>query len=180
MENTIKLLENSRVLIINGEIDDDACAQACMALLHLEDMDPEKDITIMINSPGGSISAGFMLVDTMRVLKCDVETICMGLAASMGAVILMAGTKGKRKALTHCRIMLHQPLGGAQMMQAADFEIAAQEMSKVKREIYEFISACTGKTYRQVLRDCDRNFWLDACQAQKYGIIDSVVTKEDR
>ena len=180
MENTIKLLEDSRVLIINGEIDDDACSQACIALLHLEDLDSEKDITIMINSPGGSISAGFMLVDTIKVLKCDVETICMGLAASMGAVILMAGTKGKRKALPHSRIMLHQPLGGAQMMQAADFQIVAQEMAKVKREIYEFISDNTGKTYKQISRDCDRNYWMNAKQAQAYGIIDAVVTRDNR
>ena len=178
--NTLRLNQDSRVLVINGEITDELCAQACIALLQLESEDAEADITIMLNSPGGSVQAGFMLIDTMRILKCDVEVICMGLAASMGAMILMAGTKGKRQALPHARIMLHQPLGGASLMQATDFEITAREMSRTKKEIYDFICSCTGKSYSQVSEDCDRNFWMTSQEAAQYGIIDSVVTRDNR
>ena len=182
MENTnsIRLDQDSRVLIINGEINDENCTQACIALLRLEGENETEDITFLLNSPGGSIQAGFMLIDTIRTLKCDVEIIVMGLAASMAAMILMAGTKGKRRALPHAKIMLHQPLGGAQIMQASDLEITAKEMLKTKKEIYEFISSCTGKTYNQVEKDCDRNYWMNAKQAQDYGIIDSIVTRENR
>lgn len=178
--NTLRLNQDSRILVINGEITDELCAQACIALLQLESENDSEDITIMLNSPGGSVQAGFMLIDTMRVLKCDVEVICMGLAASMGAMILMAGTTGKRKALHHARIMLHQPLGGAQLMQASDFEITAREMARTKKELYDFICTCTGKTYGQVAEDCDRNFWMSSQEAVEYGIIDSIVTKESR
>ena len=183
MENnstTLRLNQDSRVLVLNGEISDELCTQACIALLQLEAENDREDITLMLNSPGGSVQAGFMLIDTIGVLKCDVEVICMGLAASMGAMILMAGTKGKRKALPHSRIMLHQPLGGAQLMQASDFEITAKEMSRTKKEIYDFICSCTGKTLSQVEEDCDRNFWMSAREAVEYGIIDSVVTRNDR
>ena len=178
--NTLRLNQDSRVLVINGQISDELCTQACIALLQMEDEDQDSDITIMLNSPGGSVQAGFMLIDTIQTLKCDVEIIVMGLAASMGAMILMSGAKGKRKALPHARIMLHQPLGGADFMQASDFEITAREMSKIKKEIYEFICASTGKSFSQVSEDCDRNFWLDAGQALAYGIIDSIVTRESR
>jgi len=178
--NTLRLNKDSRVLVINGQISDELCTQACMALLQMESENETEDITIMLNSPGGSVQAGFMLIDTIRTLKCDVEIIVMGLAASMGAMILMAGTKGKRRALPHARIMLHQPLGGADLMQASDFEITAREMSKVKQELYEFICSCTGKSFSQVSEDCDRNFWMDARQAQDYGIIDGIVTRENR
>lgn len=177
--NSIRLNQDSRVLVINGEITDELCTQACIALLQLESEDAEADITIMLNSPGGSVQAGFMLIDTIRILKCDVEVICMGLAASMGAMILMAGT-GKRQALPHARIMLHQPLGGAPLQQVADFEITAREMSRTKKEIYDFICSCTGKSYSQVSEDCDRNFWLTSEEAAQYGIIDSVVSRETR
>lgn len=135
---------------------------------------------IMLNSPGGSVQAGFMLIDTIQTLKCDVEVIVIGLAASMGAMILMAGTKGKRKALPHARIMLHQPLGGAELMQASDFEITAKEMARTKKELYGFICNSTGKTYSQVAEDCDRNFWMSSQEAVEYGIIDGIVTKENR
>lgn len=183
MENnstTLRLNQDSRVLVINGEITDELCAQACIALLQLESENNKEDITLMLNSPGGSVSAGFMLIDTIRVLKCDVEVICMGLAASMGAMILMAGTKGKRQALPHARIMLHQPLGGAGLMQASDFEITAKEMARTKKELYDFICSCTGKSYSQVSEDCDRNFWMTAQEGVEYGIIDSVVNRENR
>ena len=182
MENntTLRLNQDSRVLVVNGEITDELCTQACIALLQLEAENDREDITLMINSPGGSVQAGFMLIDTIGVLKCDVEVICLGLAASMGAMILMAGTKGKRKALPHARIMLHQPLGGAQLMQASDFEITAKEMSRTKKELYDFICNSTGRTFSQVSEDCDRNFWMTAHEAEEYGIIDSIVTKENR
>ena len=178
--NSIRLNQDSRVLVVNGEITDEICTRACIALLQMESEDAEADITIMLNSPGGSVQAGFMLIDTIRVLKCDVEVICMGLAASMGAMILMAGTKGKRQALPHSRIMLHQPLGGAQLMQATDFEITAREMSRTKKETYDFICECTGKSYNQVAEDCDRDYWMTAKEATEYGIIDAVVTRENR
>ena len=178
--NTLRLSQDSRVLVINGQISDELCTQACIALLQMEDEDQNSEITIMLNSPGGSVQAGFMLIDTIQSLKCDVEIIVMGLAASMGAMILMAGTKGKRKALPHARIMLHQPLGGADLMQASDFEITAKEMARTKKELYDFICNRTGKTYSQVAEDCDRNFWMNAQEAMSYGIIDSVVTRENR
>ncbi len=175
-----ELVEESRVIVINGEITDAMCSKVCLWLLKLEALDAEKEITIMLNSPGGSIQAGFMLIDTMMVLKCPVEVVCTGLAASMGAMILMAGTKGKRKMLPHARVMIHQPLGGASLMQAADFEITAREMARVKKEVYDFICVCTGKTYSQVAEDCDRNFWMDSKEAIAYGIVDEVVTRERR
>jgi len=178
--NTIRLNQDSRILVINGEITDDLCTQASLALLQLESENDKEDITIMLNSPGGSAQAGFMLIDTIRVLRCDVEIIVMGLAASMGAMILMAGTKGKRKALPHARIMLHQPLGGAQLMQASDFEITAREMSKIKKEIYDFICSCTGKSFSQVSEDCDRDYWMTSQEAVDYGLIDGIVTRENR
>jgi len=180
MENTIRLNQDSRVLVLNGEITDELCIQACIALLQLESENESEDITIMLNSPGGSVQAGFMLIDTIRVLKCDVEIIVMGLAASMGAMVLMAGTKGKRRALPHARIMLHQPIGGAQLMQASDFEITAREMSKIKKEVFDFISSCTGKSFRQVSEDCDRDHWMTAQEAIDYGIIDDIVSRDNR
>ena len=173
-------LKDSRIIILDGSITDDLCTSICLDMLYLEAIDPTKDITLLLNSQGGSIQAGYMLIDTMRILKPDVQVICMGLAASMGAMILMAGTKGKRKALPHAKVMLHQPLGGANLMQAADFEITAREMSKTKTDIYKFISSCTGKTFEQVSSDCDRNFWMTTKEAMDYGIIDSIVTKESR
>lgn len=173
-------LRDSRIIILDGPITDEVCTNACLDLLYLEALDPVKDITLLLNSQGGSIQAGYMLIDTMNILKPDVQVICMGQAASMGAMILMAGTKGKRKALPHSKIMLHQPLGGANLMQAADFEITACEMKKTKKNIYEFISSCTGKTFEQVSIDCDRDFWMNAKEAMNYGIVDSIVTKESR
>ena len=179
-KNPIRLNDDSRVLILSGEITDDLCTLACVTLLQMEGEDPDSEITVLLNSPGGSIHAGFMLIDTIKCLKCDVEVICMGLAASMAAMILMAGTKGKRKALPHSRIMLHQPLGGAGLMQAADFEITAKELARTKKELYSFICNSTGKSYSQVSEDCDRDYWMDAEEAKEYGIIDRIVTKEER
>ncbi len=180
LQGTLDIIEESRVIVINGEITDVLCSKVCLWLLKLEALDSEKDITIMLNSPGGSIQAGFMLIDTMMIIKCQVEVICTGLAASMAAMILMAGSKGKRKMLPHARVMIHQPLGGASLMQAADFEITARQMAKVKKEVYDFICSCTGKSYSQVQEDCDRNFWMDSQEAISYGIVDEVVMRERR
>lgn len=178
--NTLRI-RNSRMMVINGEITNELCTLACIELLEMESEDSEKDITILLNSPGGDIQAGFMLIDTMRMLSVDVEVISIGLAASMGAMILMAGTPGKRRALPHSRIMLHQPLGGSSMMmQISDFEIQAKEMQRTRKEIFKFISDCTGKPYKKVNEDCDRNFWMNSMEAMEYGIIDNIVSKETR
>lgn len=174
------LMKIGRSLVINGDITDSLCAAACLALLELEAENPDEDITILINSSGGSVRAGFMLIDTMKVIKPDVETICMGLAASMAAMVLMAGEPGKRKALPHCRIMLHQPLCGANYMQVSDFEIMTRELAKGKKDIYDFICASTGKSFAQVEECCDRDFWMDVNEAMAFGIVDKVVTKEER
>ncbi len=178
--DVLETLKDSRIIVLDGPITDEVCTKACLDLLYLEALDPTKDITILLNSQGGLVQAGYMLIDTMQILKPDIQVICMGLAASMGAMVLMAGTKGKRKALAHAKVMLHQPLGGADLMQATDFEITAREMSKTKKGLFEFISSCTGKSYEQVSLDCDRNFWMTAEEAIDYGIIDSLVTKEER
>ena len=181
MDSNMIRIKDTRMLVINGEINNEICALASIELLKMESETIEKDITILLNSPGGDVQAGFMLIDTMQTLQCDVEVICMGLAASMGAMILMAGTPGKRQALPHCRIMLHQPLtGSAMMMQASDFEIQSREVQRTRKEIFRFITECTGQDYDKVNADCDRNFWMNAEEALEYGIIDSIVTRDNR
>lgn len=180
MADSIRI-NDTRMLVINGEINNELCALASIELLKMESEDPERDITILLNSPGGDVQAGFMLIDTMQTLQCDVEVICMGLAASMGAMILMAGTPGKRRALPHCRIMLHQPLtGSSMMMQASDFEIQSREIQRTRKEIFRFITECTGQRYDKVSSDCDRNFWMSSEEALKYGIIDNIVSRDNR
>ena len=141
--------------------------------------DPEKDIQIYINSPGGSVSAGLGIYDTMQLVNSDVATICTGLAASMGAVLLTAGAKGKRSALPHSRVMIHQPLGGAQG-QASDIEITAREIMKTKRELYEILSAHSGVALKKIEKDADRDYWLSAREAKEYGLIDEVLSKRGK
>ena len=148
-------------------------------LLFLESVDPEKDIQIYINSPGGSVSAGLGIYDTMQLVNSDVATICTGLAASMGAVLLTAGAKGKRSALPHSRVMIHQPLGGAQG-QASDIEITAREILKTKRELYEILSVHSGVPVKKIEKDADRDYWLSAREAKDYGLIDEVLSKRDK
>lgn len=165
-----------RIIFLGCPIYDDVANIIQAQLLFLESNDPKRDIQIYINSPGGSVSAGLGIYDTMQLISTDVATICTGMAASMGAVLLTAGTKGKRSALRHSRIMLHQPLGGAEG-QASDIEITARQILKTKAELYDIISEHSGRTIEQIAKDADRDFWLTSDEAVEYGIIDSVLTK---
>ena len=145
-------------------------------LLYLDSADPGKDISIYLNSPGGSVYAGLGIYDTMQYVSSDVATICTGMAASMAAVLLVAGTKGKRFALRHSRVMIHQPMGGAQG-QASDIEITAREIQKLKKELYTIISDHSGQPFDKVERDSDRDYWMTAQEAKEYGMIDEVLIK---
>ena len=168
-----------RIIFLGAPIYDDAANIIQAQLLFLESVDPEKDIQIYINSPGGSVSAGLGIYDTMQLVSSDVATICTGLAASMGAVLLAAGAKGKRSALPHSRVMIHQPLGGAQG-QASDIEITAREILKTKRELYEILAAHSGVSIRKIEKDADRDHWLSAREAKEYGLIDEVLSKREK
>ena len=168
-----------RIIFLGAPIYDDAANIIQAQLLFLESVDPDKDIQIYINSPGGSVSAGLGIYDTMQLVAPDVATICTGLAASMGAVLLTAGPRGKRSALPHSRVMIHQPLGGAQG-QASDIEITAREMMKTKRELYEILAAHSGVPIRKIEKDADRDYWLTAAEARDYGLIDEVLAKREK
>jgi len=148
-------------------------------LLFLESTDPNKDVQIYINSPGGSVYAGLGIYDTMQYIRPDVATICTGMSASMGAVLLCAGAKGKRSGLRHSRVMIHQPLGGAQG-QASDLEITVNEIRKMKKELYEIISHHSGQDYEKVANDSDRDYWMMADEAKEYGMIDEVLINQDK
>ena len=165
-----------RIIFLGAPIYDDAANIIQAQLLFLESIGADKDINLYINSPGGSVSAGLGIYDTMQLISCDVATICTGMAASMGAVLLTAGAQGKRSALTHSRVMIHQPLGGAQG-QASDIEITAREIMKTKRELYEILSYHSGASYEKIERDADRDYWLTSTEAKEYGLIDNVLTK---
>ena len=167
-----------RIIFLGAPIYDDAANIIQAQLLFLESADPEKDIQIYINSPGGSVTAGLGIYDTMQLVSCDVATICTGLAASMGAVLLTAGAAGKRSALPHARVMIHQPLGGVQG-QASDIEITAREILKTKRELYEILAAHSGAPIEQIEKDADRDYWLSAEEAKQYGLIDEVLMKRN-
>ena len=168
-----------RIIFLGAPIYDDAANIIQAQLLFLESVDPEKDIQIYINSPGGSVSAGLGIYDTMQLVSSDVATICTGLAASMGAVLLTAGAAGKRSALPHSRVMIHQPLGGAQG-QASDIEITARGILKTRKELYEILSAHSGVPMKKIERDADRDYWLSAAEAKAYGLIDEVLSKRDK
>ena len=168
-----------RIIFLGAPIYDDAANIIQAQLLFLESVDPDKDIQIYINSPGGSVSAGLGIYDTMQLVAPDVATICTGLAASMGAVLLTAGARGKRSALPHSRVMIHQPLGGAQG-QASDIEITAREMMKTTRELYEILAAHSGVPIRKIEKDADRDYWLTAAEARDYGLIDEVLAKREK
>ena len=168
-----------RIIFLGAPIYDDAANIIQAQLLFLESVDPDKEIQIYINSPGGSVSAGLGIYDTMQLVAPDVATICTGLAASMGAVLLTAGARGKRSALPHSRVMIHQPLGGAQG-QASDIEITAREMMKTKRELYEILAAHSGVPIRKIEKDADRDYWLTAAEARDYGLIDEVLAKREK
>ena len=168
-----------RIIFLGTQIDDSTANTLQAQLLYLDSVESGKDISIYINSPGGSVYAGLGIYDTMQFIGSDVATICTGMAASMGAVLLVAGTKGKRSALKHSRIMIHQPSGGAQGV-AADMEINLREIMKLKKELYQIIADHSGKTYEQIEKDSDRDFWMTSQEAMDYGMIDRVLIKEKK
>jgi len=170
-----RLLED-RVVFLNGEVNSQSANLVIAQLIFLEAKDPTKDISLYINSPGGSVTDGLAIFDTMSYIKCDVSTICVGMAASMGAFLLAAGTKGKRYALPNSDIMIHQPLGGARG-QATDIAIQAEHILKLKKRLSEILAENTGQSVEQVTQDCERDFYMSAKQAQNYGIVDKVFTK---
>ncbi len=167
-----RLLED-RIIMLSGEIDDAVANTVVAELLYLEGKDPEKDICLYINSPGGSVSAGLAIYDTMNYIKCDVSTICIGLAASMGAFLLSSGKKGKRFSLPNSEIMIHQPLGGVKG-QASDIKIQAEQILKIKSKLNKILAENTGKTVEEVEKDTDRDNYLSAEEALDYGIIDKI------
>ena len=169
-------LLNDRIIMLSDEINDTTASLVVAQLLYLEGQDPDKDIHLYINSPGGSISAGMAIYDTMQYIKCDVSTICVGLAASMGSFLLAAGTKGKRYALPNSEIMIHQPLGGAKG-QASDIKIQADHILFVRNRMNHLLSEMTGQPLDIIERDTDRDNWMTADDAVRYGIIDKVVEK---
>lgn len=166
-----------RIIFLGTPIDDYISNIIIAQMLFLESIDAKKDILLYINSPGGSVYAGLGIYDTMQIVKPDVSTICVGLAASMGAVILCAGAPGKRAGLPHSRVMIHQPLGGAQG-QASDIEITHREIQKIKQELYSIIADHTGQTYEKIWADSDRDYWMRAPEAKEYGLIDEVLGKK--
>ena len=166
-----------RIIFLGTPIDDYTANTLQAQLLYLDSVDPSKDISIYINSPGGSVSAGLGIYDTMQFISCDVATICTGMAASMAAVLLVAGQEGKRSALPHSRVMIHQPLGGVQG-QASDIEIEAREIQKLKKELYTIIADHSHTDYEKVWNDSDRNYWMTAEEAREYGMIDQVLTRK--
>ena len=168
-----------RIIFLGTEINDDVANIVQAQLLYLESADSSKDISIYLNSPGGSVYAGLGIYDTMQYISSSVATICTGLAASMAAVLLVAGAKGKRSALPHSRIMIHQPMGGAQG-QASDIEITAREIQKLKKELFDIIAQHSGKPYEEVARDSDRDYWMIAEEAKAYGMIDEVLRREKK
>ncbi len=165
-----------RIIFLGTEVNDYTANVIQAQLLYLDSAEPGKDVSIYINSPGGSVYAGLGIYDTMQYISSDVATICTGMAASMAAVLLVAGQKGKRFALKHSRVMIHQPMGGAQG-QASDIEITAREIKKLKKELYNIIAEHSGQTYEKVERDSDRDYWMTAEEAKEYGMIDQVLIK---
>lgn len=167
-----------RIIFLGTEVDDYTANTLQAQLLYLDSVDNEKDISIYINSPGGSVTAGLGIYDTMQFISSSVATICTGMAASMGAVLLVSGAEGKRAALPHARVMIHQPLGGVQG-QASDIEIEAREILKFKKELYTIIANHSHQTYEKVWKDSDRNYWMNAEEAKAYGMIDMVLTRKN-
>jgi len=170
-----RLLED-RVVFLNGEVNNQTANVVIAQLIYLEAKDPTKDISLYINSPGGSVTDGFAIYDTMQYIKCDVSTICVGMAASMGAFLLAAGTKGKRYALPNSEIMIHQPLGGARG-QATDIQIQAEHIIKLKKRLTKILAENSTQSLDKVAADCERDFYMSAAEAKEYGLIDKVFTK---
>ena len=167
-------LLKDRIVFLGGEIDDDLANIIVAQLLFLEMDDPDQDISLYINSPGGSVTAGMAIYDTMRYLKCEVSTLCIGMAASMGAFLLAAGAKGKRKALPNAEIMIHQPSGGARG-QATDIAIQAEQILKTKKKMNQLLSEMTGQPLETIAKDVERDNYMDADEAIKYGLIDEII-----
>ena len=170
-------LLRERIIFLGTAIDDMVANLVVAQLLLLDSENPEKDIMLYINSPGGSVTAGLAIYDTMQHIRADVQTICLGQAASMGAFLLCSGTKGKRMALPHSRVLIHQPLGGAQG-QATDIEIQAQEILRIKKNLNEIMAANTGQSIKKIEKDTDRDYIMTPQEALEYGMIDKVITKE--
>ncbi len=169
-------LLKERIIFVAGEINDHMANTIVAQLLHLEQENSDKDITLYVNSPGGSVSAGMAIIDTMHFIKPKVSTVCIGLAASMGAMILSQGEKGKRFVLPNSEIMIHQPLTGVQG-QASDIVITAENITKIKNKLIKMIAEATGQKPAKVEQDMDRNYWMDAIQSKKYGIVDAIIKK---
>ena len=167
-------LLKDRIIFLGGEINDDTANLVVAQMLFLEADDPDKDISLYINSPGGSVTAGMAIYDTMQYIRCDVSTICIGMAASMGAFLLAAGAKGKRRALPNCEIMIHQPLGGARG-QATDVAIQAEQLLKIKKKLNEILSARTGQPIDKIQVDTERDNYMSAEAAKAYGIVDEII-----
>ena len=168
-------LLKDRIIFLGEEVNETTASLVVAQLLFLESEDPGKDIQLYINSPGGMVTAGLAIYDTMQYIKCDVSTICLGLAASMGAFLLAGGTKGKRYALPNAEVMIHQPSGGAKG-QATDIQITAENILKTKKRLNEILAANTGKSYEQVAADTERDYYMTATEAMEYGLIDGVIT----
>lgn len=172
-------LLKDRIVILGTPVNDAVASSIVAQMLFLESQDPEKDINLYINSPGGVVSSGMAIYDTMQYVKCNIATTCVGMAASMGAVLLAAGTKGKRNVLPHSRVMIHQPLGGVQG-QASDIEIEAQEILRLKKELSAILAHHSGQSEETVMKDSDRNKWMTADEAKEYGLIDRVMRREEK
>lgn len=172
-------LLNDRIIVLSDQVDDTTASLVVAQLLFLESQDSEKDISLYINSPGGSVTAGMAIYDTMNYIKCDVSTICVGMAASMGAFLLSSGAKGKRIALPNSEILIHQPLIGGNGLtgQATDIEIATKNLLRTKKHLNEILAKNTGKTYEEILRDTDRDNSMTAQEAMEYGLVDKVIEK---
>jgi len=167
-----------RIIFLGTAIDDDVANIITAQLLFLQSVDPKADISLYLNTPGGVVSAGLAIYDTMGLISNDINTVCTGMAASMGSVLLCAGTAGKRSALEHSRVMIHQPLGGARG-QASDILIEAKEIEKCRQELCSIIAKHSGQPYDKVFADCDRNFWMNSEEAMSYGMIDKILGKRD-
>lgn len=163
-----------RIVFVSGEVNDDMANAICAQLLFLQSQDPQKEISVYVNSPGGSVTAGLAIYDTMQFVKCPIATYCLGQAASMGAILLTAGTKGRRFALPNARIMIHQPWGGAEG-KASDIEITAREILRLKEKLNEILSEHSGKKMADVVKDTDRDYFMSAQEAKKWGLIDEVI-----
>lgn len=169
-------LLKERIIFVGSSINEETASLIIAQLLFLEHEDPKKDITMYINSPGGSVTAGMAIIDTMHFIKPDVSTVCVGMAASMGAIILSQGAPGKRFSLPNSEVMIHQPLGGAEG-QASDIAITAKRILQMREILYKMLAKSTGKTYAQIEKDSDRDYFMTADEAKKYGIVDKIITK---